>query len=446
MEWELPLPVCRALNRLTDSGFEAYVVGGCVRDRLRGVTPHDWDITTSALPQDMAQAFAGERVIETGLQHGTLTVLLGGMPLEITTFREDGAYSDGRHPDTVAFTRSLEEDLKRRDFTVNAMAYHPQSGLVDLFGGQQDLAARRIRCVGDPEKRFSEDALRILRALRFASVLEFSIDPATREALERLRHRLELVSVERVAAELQQLLCGAGVREVLLSYPAVIFAVLPELLPMYGLDQRNPHHVYDVYTHTAYAVEAALPDPVLRWTMLLHDSGKPARFTLDAQGVGHFHGHQAVSEAIAYDLLKRLRLDNATIEQVCTLIRWHDVPLEDTDACVKRWLNRLGPEGFERLLQVKAADNTAQAPEALPGRLRALQALRERAAAIVSAQACFSLRDLAVNGDDLQGLGIPAGPRLGLVLRELLELVIDGRCENEKNALLKAAQTIYREL
>ncbi len=444
--WELPPPVREALDRLNRAGFEAYAVGGCVRDLLRGVSPHDWDIATSALPQETQRVFDTQRVIETGLPHGTLTVLLDGLSLEITTFREDGTYSDGRHPDRVTFTRSLAGDLGRRDFTVNAMAYHPQTGLVDPFGGQQDLQRRVIRCVGDPAARFSEDALRLLRALRFASTLEFAIEPATADALSRLRHHLAVVSVERVAAELTRLLCGKGVQEVLLRYPQVICTALPELAPTVGFDQRNPHHLYDVYTHTAHAVGAVAPDPVLRWTMLLHDSGKPMRFTVDEQGVGHFKGHQAVSEAIAYDLLKRLRLDNATIERVCTLIRWHDVQLEDSDACVKRWLNRLGPDGFAQLLQVKAADNAAQNPDDLPSRLEALRALRERADRILAERACFSQKDLAVNGDDLQSLGIPAGPRLGLLLRELLELVIDGRCENEKKALLQAAQTLYREL
>ena len=291
MDWVLPAQVNTALARLHDAGYEAYIVGGCVRDRIMGREPKDYDITTSALPEQTAAVFAGERIIETGMKHGTVTVLLDGEPLEITTFRIDGTYSDSRHPDAVTFTPSLREDLARRDFTMNAMAYSSETGLVDPFGGQADIAAKYIRCVGDPDLRFREDALRILRALRFSSVLGFPIEPETDGAARYLCLLLKKISAERVFSELKQLLCGPDVRRVLLDYAGVLGAVLPEILPMQGFDQRNPHHCYDILEHTAAAVEAMPPEPALRLAALLHDVGKPECFFTDEDGVGHFYGH-----------------------------------------------------------------------------------------------------------------------------------------------------------
>lgn len=314
----IPQNVLDILRALNERGHEAYVVGGCVRDSLLGRTPTDWDVTTSALPEETAgifDALGGYTVAKTGLAHGTLTIIKEHCPVEITTYRVDGAYSDARHPDAVRFTRSLREDLSRRDFTINAMAYHPDVGLVDYFSGRADLEARRICCVGDPDKRFGEDALRILRALRFASVLEFSLEKMTGESLHRQAFLLRQIAAERIAAEMNKLLCGPATFPVLMEYPDVFEVILPELSPMRDHPQYNAYHKYDIYEHTMRAVQAAPPLSVLRWVLLLHDSGKPSCFTRDAEGVGHFYGHPAVSAQITGEVLRRMKLDTATIER-----------------------------------------------------------------------------------------------------------------------------------
>lgn len=434
----MPAAVEDILTRLEEAGHEAYVVGGCVRDSLLGLSPKDWDVTTSAAPAEVAAVFHGKTVLETGLPHGTLTILSDAGPVEVTTFRVDGAYADGRHPDAVRFTSSLREDLLRRDFTVNAIAYHPRSGLADPAGGLADLQARRLRCVGRPDDRFMEDGLRILRALRFSSVLDFTIESGTAAALTRCRDRLDCVAAERVAGELTKLLCGQAAARVLLAYPAVITHILPELAPMLGFDQRNPHHIYDVYEHTVYALAAVPPQPVLRLTMLFHDAGKPSCFTLDEQGIGHFHGHPQVSVTIARDTLTRLRYDNRTIERVCTLVKWHDVLIDPTLPRVRRLLNKLGEDAVRQLLLVKAADCRAQAPEE-GGRTALVGALSALVDQVVAEGDCFTLRDLAVDGHDLQQAGWLPGRALGETLHALLDAVMEGRCPNDRDALLRLA-------
>ena len=435
--WELPAQVNTALARLHDAGYEAYIVGGCVRDRIMGRVPKDYDVTTSALPEQTAAVFAGERVIETGMKHGTVTVLLDGEPLEITTFRIDGTYSDSRHPDAVTFTPSLREDLARRDFAMNAMAYSPETGLVDPFGGQTDIAGKLIRCVGEPEQRFREDALRILRALRFSAVLGFPIEPETAAALRAEAPLLKNISAERVFSELKQLLCGPAVRRVLLDYPDVLGAVLPEILPMRGFDQRNPHHCYDILEHTAAAVEAIPAEPALRLAALLHDAGKPECFFIGEDGIGHFYGHPKVSARIAEDVLDRLRSDKATKERVTTIVLNHGLLIEDNEKSVRRALHKLGTKRFFDLLAMMRADNLGQSAE-----LRWIQGyydrLEEIAKEILANEACFSLKDLAVRGSDL---GLPPGPAVGKALNTLLEAVMDGNVPNERAALLEYYRT-----
>ncbi len=296
---QIPPHAERILTLLNQAGYKAYVVGGCVRDALLSKTPKDWDICTSALPDEMERVFQGFRVVETGLKHGTLTVVLDGIPYEITTFRVDGAYTDHRHPDGVTFVTDVREDLARRDFTVNAMAYHPAEGLIDAFGGQEDLRRGVIRCVGQPEERFREDALRILRALRFASVYGFTIDEETAKAAHELKETLSLVAAERIRAELGKLLCGQGCGNILRAYRDILGQILPQLVPMFDFPQCTPHHRFDVWEHTVRSVENVPATEVLRFTMLLHDAGKPATFTRDEDGVGHFCGHAACSEKIA---------------------------------------------------------------------------------------------------------------------------------------------------
>ena len=328
-------------------------MGGCVRDFLLGRTPTDYDLTTSALPQETETVFAGEKLIETGLRHGTVTVVLDGVPLEITTYRVDGGYTDARHPDGVTFTRSLREDAARRDFTINAMAYAPGAGLQDFFGGQEDLSAGVIRAVGDPDRRFQEDALRILRAIRFASVLGFELDPGTDAAARRNAHLLTKISVERVFVELGKLLCGPGAGKILLAYPDILGVVIPELTPMVGFEQHNVHHCYDVYTHTAVAVDHVPPELKLRLAMLFHDIGKPATFSMGEDGQGHFYGHPKVSAALAEQILVRLRAPKRLREAVVRLVRVHDWPLSTEPRLIRRRLQQLGEKGFFDLLRVQ---------------------------------------------------------------------------------------------
>ena len=320
-------PAARALARLHEAGFEAWLVGGCVRDMLLGCAPKDYDLATSARPEETKAVFPGETVLETGIRHGTVTVLLEGMPLEITTYRVDGAYSDARHPDGVTFADNLRADAARRDFTINAMAYAPGRGLRDYFGGQADLRAGCLRAVGDPGTRFQEDALRILRGLRFAAVLDFSLEEETDRAARRYAPLLTKVSAERCAAELGKLLCGPAAGRILRAYPAVLGVVIPELLPMVGFAHRNAHHCYDVWTHTAVAVDHVPPRLPLRLAMLLHDMGKPDTFSLGEDGQGHFYGHPRRSVELAEGILTRLRFPRRTREQVLCLVPPAGAPL-----------------------------------------------------------------------------------------------------------------------
>ena len=442
MNIAIPDAVLCLMERLTSCGFEAFAVGGCVRDSLLGKTPKDWDVCTGATPDDMKTCFSGLRVLETGLKHGTLTVLSAGRPVEVTTYRVDGPYRDNRRPSEVTFVHDIEQDLSRRDFTVNAMAYHPERGLIDPFGGRGDLAAGLLRCVGDPAARFREDALRILRALRFASVLGFSIEAETARRLHEDRALLKNISAERIGAELYKLLCGVGVRRILLEYPDVLGVFIPELLPMVGFDQNNPHHRYDVWAHTAAAVATAPGEPVLRLVMLFHDFGKPASYSQDKNGIGHFYGHQAKSAELTREILKRLRFDNDTVDTVSALVLHHDATLKPEPRHILRWLGRLGPENYRRLLQIKLADAAAQNPEEYPETVTEIAQIREQLDRVLAEQRCFSLKDLAIGGDDLIALGITQGQRLGAVLKTLLDMVIDGSVDNEREVLLEAAQAL----
>ncbi len=435
----MPDAVRMLIGRLLAAGHSAYAVGGCVRDSLLGHAPSDWDITTSATPDQMKACFSDLRVIETGLAHGTLTVLVDAQPYEITTFRKDGDYQDHRRPDSVRFVGELREDLARRDFTVNAMALPADGRLIDLFGGQADLRNGIIRCVGDPLRRFEEDALRILRALRFASQLEFAIEPFTAAAMREKRALLDCVSAERVFAELKRLLCGPGVLAVLDGYPDLLGQVLPEILPAVGLQQHNPHHDSDVWEHTARAVASIEPTPALRLTMLLHDLGKPQCFMQDEQNTGHFFGHAKCSERMADDVLSRLKSDNATRERVLTLIRVHDLRPEPDPKWIRRRLNQLGEQGLRDLLKVQRADTLAHSPLLREEKLSILARCEAQLEREIQARSCFSLKDLAVNGRDMMELGL-SGAGIGQALNALLEQVMDERIPNERPALVEAAR------
>lgn len=437
--FELPQGAAFVLKRLHDAGYQAYVVGGCVRDTLLGIAPKDWDMCTNALPHEMQRVFADCHVIETGLQHGTLTVMYDHEPYEVTTFRVDGEYTDHRHPDEVIFVTDVREDLSRRDFTVNAMAWSEETGVVDAFGGQEDLAARLIRCVGDARKRFGEDALRIMRAMRFASVYGFAIDPDTDEAIHELKSTLADVAAERIRVELAKLLCGAGAGDILRTYRDVIFTLFPALAPMDGFDQRTPHHLWDVWEHTVRAVEAVPATETLRLAMLLHDCGKIAVFSVDDQDEGHFYGHEEQSVRIAEKVLADLKLDNATRDRVLLLIGSHGWPVTPERRLLKRRLNQLGEEALRQLIEVKRADalatGTKDAAAVEAHRVQTLSALD----ALLAENPCVTLRDMAVNGRDLMAMGAK-GRAVGETLQWLLEQVLDEILPNERDALLAAAQ------
>ncbi len=439
----LPLPVARALSVLEASGYEGYIVGGCVRDSLLGRTPNDWDVTTNATPEEMKACFGDFRVIETGIRHGTLTVIIDGMQLEITTYRNDGEYLDNRHPVQVTFSEKVEDDLSRRDFTVNAMAYHPQKGLVDLFDGRGDLQDKIIRCVGDATTRFEEDGLRILRAIRFASVLNFSIDADTAKAVHACRHLLSGIAAERIREEFCKLICGRGAVRILREYVDVVAVFLPELDRCVGFEQNTKYHCYDVFEHTLQALALCESDDLItRLGILLHDIGKPLCYTEDEQG-GHFKGHAPVGVELTRNILLRLRFDNETIRRMELLVELHDIPLSAEKKRVKRLLQKLSDEDIARLLEIKRCDRLAHAPDfrELPPELAMIPKVIDE---IRAEDACLSLKTLRIKGSDLMALGVPEGKQVGALLHALLDDVIEERLPNEKNALLQAAKERMR--
>lgn len=446
MTMDMPKNVDTAINLLQSAGFEAYAVGGCVRDSLLGKTPNDWDITTSAKPEDMKSVFADFHCIDTGIKHGTVTVVIDGEPLEITTFRLDGEYEDNRHPKSVTFTSNLGADLGRRDFTVNAMAYSKMTGTVDLFGGQNDLKNKIIRCVGDPDRRFNEDALRILRALRFASALDFEIEEKTAQSLLKNRALLGNISEERIAKELLKLVCGKGAKRILTDFAPVLFEILPELQPMYKNSHDNPHHCYDIYEHTLIAVESIDPEPTLRFAMLLHDCGKPAVKKFDENGVAHFYGHQRISAEISAQILARLKVSNKFRDEILFLVSNHDRwELYENTEKMPRYLSKFGLDGVLNLLKVMRADVLAQSPE-YRYRLDQIADAEKTAKNLAAQKPCLSLSELQINGRTLMDIGIPQGRKLGAVLAQLLDEVIDGVTKNTQEALTTRAREIYREM
>lgn len=432
----IPEYVREILAALESAGHEAWCVGGCVRDALLGRTPGDWDVTSSALPEQTLLLF-GKRAIPTGLKHGTVTVQTNGGRVEVTTYRLDGAYQDHRRPESVTFTRSLEEDLRRRDFTVNAMALNLAGVLEDPFGGRADLERHLLRCVGEADCRFQEDALRMMRGLRFAAVLGFEIESTTGESIRRNRKLLREIAVERIWVELCKLLEGPKAVEILRQFPDVIGVFWPEILPMLGFDQQNPHHIYDVWEHTLHAVAAVPGDVILRCAVLLHDIGKPSCFTLDAHGIGHFYGHAAVSQDLANRMLQRMKCSTEFRKNTVQLVAWHDRDIPRTDRGIRRALRELGEENLRRLIAIKRADNLAQAPEYRDRQVEIDKAevILER---LLKEDACFSLRQLAVNGHDMMDLGF-RGSAIGEQLNALLNAVVNGELPNQREILLQYA-------
>lgn len=449
---ELPEKVEIILDSLMKKGYEAYAVGGCVRDSILGRIPGDWDITTSARPDEVKDIFY--HTIDTGIEHGTVTVMLEKEGFEVTTYRIDGEYEDRRHPKNVAFTSDLAEDLKRRDFTINAMAYNHETGLVDIFDGKRDLERKMIRCVGMAEERFEEDALRILRAVRFAGQLGFSIDGETEEAIRKKASSLANISAERIRAELEKLILSKGPRQLVkASSMGILQVIFPEFDLMLKQEQHNPYHIYNVGEHAIKAVEAVNasiadkegPTPevsqklhlILCFTMLLHDAGKPFCYTSGEDGIGHFYGHADKSAQIAKKVLKRLKCDNYTIDLAVRLIKYHDYRFIPSDVKMRRAANKIGPDIMELLFFVQRMDILAKNPEFQKEKLARLKTVEAVYQQIKDKKQCLTVKDLSVNGRDLIQAGIPSGPLLGETLHKLLKHVLLHPEDNEKEILLE---------
>lgn len=435
MRINLPEKVNTIINTLTKHGFEAYAVGGCVRDTMLSRIPQDWDITTSAKPEEVKALF--RHTIDTGIEHGTVTVMLEHEGFEVTTYRIDGEYEDARHPKEVKFTSDLLEDLRRRDFTINAMAYNDEVGLVDAFDGLKDLERGMIRCVGVAEERFSEDALRMLRAVRFAAQLGFAIEEETKNAITTLAPNIAKVSAERIQVELVKLLTSAHPEEILTAYETGLTGIfLPEFDDMMHTKQNNPHHCYNVGLHTIESMKAVRADKVLRLTMLLHDVAKPACRTTDEEGVDHFYGHPDIGQEMARNILHRLKFDNDTVGSVGCLVRFHDdnPPLKEN--AVRRAISRHGLELYPNLFEVKLADTLAKSTYKREEKIEYLHNYQRMYEEIMEKQQCLTIKQLAVTGNDLIAAGMKPGKEIGEMLKHLLDIVLDNPEENTKEKLL----------
>lgn len=440
---DIPLEPRSLVNLLHEMDYEAYVVGGCVRDVLLDRTPHDWDLCTSARPHEVIYCldFYNTRSIPTGLQHGTVTACMESGNYEITTFRIDGEYSDTRRPDRVEFVDDISKDLARRDFTINAMAYNDSAGLIDPWGGYGDLDAKLIRCVGNPDDRFREDALRIMRALRFASTYDFDIEEKTAAAIHRNKGLLKNISAERIRDELCKLLCSKRVLDILLEYSDVMAVIIPEFEPCIGFNQNNKYHKYTVYDHIAHSVANYTGDDIsIKMALLLHDIGKPECYTEDHNG-GHFHGHSVPSAYHAQVITDRLRFDNKTQDEIIRLVLYHDGDIQPAVRNVKRWLNKLGYGLFKKLTSVRIADVLAHSEINQETRINKCDMASELAQMIIDAEQCFRIKDLLINGTDIMNnCGVESGPIVGKVLNHLLDKVLDGELENNANDLILEAK------
>jgi tRNA nucleotidyltransferase (CCA-adding enzyme) len=441
---ELPSEALKVIGILEDAGFEAWCVGGYVRDALMGKAGGDVDIATSAPCSQTAELFqsAGYRTIDTGIAYGTVGIVADGESFEVTTYRSESGYSDARHPDAVSFVGSIEQDLARRDFTMNALAYHPERGLLDPFGGKADIEDHLIRTVGDPHERFDEDALRIVRGLRFVSKLGFDISAQTYQAMLDKSVLLVRIAPERIAKELDGLLVGDYVHCALLKGSDILGVVIPELMACVGFDQHSPWHKYDVFEHIAYVVQNSPAKPFNRWCALMHDIAKPQTFHLDGHGRGHFPRHPAVSAQIARGVLTRLRKPTRFVDDAVTVVAWHDVPMRATSLALRRALVKLDGrvDLMYAIIDLKIADNSSKDPAASKNSLKAAREMRTVLDQIIERDEPFSLKQLAVSGDDLRRIGMWPGPHMGEMLSDLLDAVVDGTLPNEREALLEAAR------
>ena len=436
MHIQMPDKVHKIIEILEAAGYEAYAVGGCVRDSILGREPNDWDITTSSKPEETKRLFA--RTIDTGIKHGTVTVMLDKEGFEVTTYRIDGIYEDSRHPKEVTFTASLEEDLKRRDFTVNAMAYNERTGLVDIFRGVADIEQGIIRCVGNAEERFTEDALRMLRAVRFSAQLGYGIEEETKRAIRRLAPNLKKISAERIQAELVKLVTSPHPDYLRTAYETGITKqILPEFDICMETDQNNPHHCYNVGEHILHSMQETSPDKVLRLGMLFHDIAKPQTLSIDDEGITHNKGHAELGEKMTKQILRRLKFDNDTIDKVSKIVLYHDQEVGLTPSGVRRAVNRMGEEIFTMLFAVQYADVLAQSDYLREEKLQKLTYKKEIYEGICQRKECLNLKDLAVTGSDLIALGIPAGRQIGVILSDLLDIVLEEPARNTREELLR---------
>lgn len=431
----LPCDVKEIIEKLNNAGFEAYAVGGCVRDSILGRIPNDWDITTSAKPMEVKKIF--KRTVDTGLKHGTVTVLIGSEGYEVTTYRIDGEYEDGRHPKDVEFTSNLKEDLLRRDFTINAMAYNDKDGLVDIFGGLEDIEKKVIRCVGNPVERFTEDALRLFRAIRFAAQLGYDIEEETYKAIGELAPTLSKISAERIQTELTKTITSDHPEMIKTAYKLGLTKVfMPELDVCFETNQNNPHHCYSVGDHILKTVCEVRSDKVLRLAMLFHDMGKPACKTTDEEGIDHFHGHPIKSQEMSKEILRRLKYDNDTIDKVSRLVRYHDERIEPGEKYMRRAINRVGVVAFPDIFEVWNADLSGQSEYKREEKFERLNVNKKDYDSIIQKKQCVELKDMAVTGSDLIKNGMNPGPEIGKILNEMLMEIIDDPDKNDREYLL----------
>ncbi len=444
----LPNEVKYIIDTFYDAGYKAYAVGGCIRDSLMGNHPNDWDICTNALPNELKRIFTSHNIIDTGLKHGTVTLLINNIPYEITTFRKESTYSDNRRPDSVEFVSSLKEDLSRRDFTVNAIAYNHYEGIIDYFSGQEDLQKGIIRTVGNADTRFNEDALRILRGIRFASTLGFTLEDKTKESIHSNKMLLENIAVERVWIEFKKLIVGKNAVQILREFPDVIAVFIPDITPMIGLKQNNPMHCYDVWEHTLNALDNANNDLAVRLSVLFHDIGKPQTYSEDEKGIGHFYGHSRVSKDITIKTLTALKSEIKLKDEVATLVDFHDRIINPTEKSVKRAIFKIGsPQLFEKLIQIKQCDVKAQIPSVVDERISVIENVTDIYNRLQkNDKLVTTVKDLNISGNDIILLGVKRGKIIGDLLNELLELVLNNKLNNNHKELLEMAKKLVNDV
>lgn len=446
MKIVLPKNVKKIIDILNKNNFEAFIVGGCVRDSIIGLIPHDWDICTNAKPEEIKKCFEFFNTFDSGIKHGTISIVIDSEVYEVTTYRIDGTYSDNRRPDSITFTSDIAKDLARRDFTINAMAYNEKSGLIDPYGGRNDLSDNIIRCVGNPDFRFNEDALRIIRALRFASVYDFVIENETSKSICKNADLLKNIAVERISVEFNKLLCGNGAEEILNNYSDVIAVFIPEIKPMFDYSQHTKHHNRDLWRHTTYSVKSIDNTPVLRMSMFLHDIGKPKACKRDEDGTCHFKGHPKYSAEMAETILRRLKYPTEFIETCITLIKYHDVRFNGSKRQLRHVMSAIGDKNVELLLKIQRADIMAQSDYKHKEKLEKLNLACQVYREVLADKDCFTLKQLKINGNDIKNLGVTEGVKIGKILKILLSLVIEDKLENKKSALVNKAEEIRDEI